>query len=55
MPHISGTELNYIHTAFADNWVAQVGPHVNVFEYWKMQRNRLDSLILVCTVAVWGK
>ena len=31
-PHMGGNELNYIHTAFADNWVAPLGPHVNEFE-----------------------
>ncbi len=29
---MGGTELNYIHSAFADNWVAPLGPHVNEFE-----------------------
>jgi dTDP-4-amino-4,6-dideoxygalactose transaminase len=29
---MGGTELNYIHTAFADNWVAPLGPHVTAFE-----------------------
>jgi dTDP-4-amino-4,6-dideoxygalactose transaminase len=29
---MGGNELNYIHTAFADNWVAPLGPHVNEFE-----------------------
>lgn len=24
--------MNYIHTAFSDNWVAPLGPHVNEFE-----------------------
>ncbi len=31
-PHMGGNELNYIHAAFADNWVAPLGPHVNEFE-----------------------
>lgn len=29
---MGGTELDYIHTAFADNWVAPLGPHVTEFE-----------------------
>jgi dTDP-4-amino-4,6-dideoxygalactose transaminase len=29
---MGGNELNYIHTAFHDNWVAPLGPHVNEFE-----------------------
>lgn len=31
-PHMGGTELEYIHTAFSDNWVAPLGPHVTEFE-----------------------
>ena len=31
-PHMGGSELDYIHTAFADNWVAPLGPHVTEFE-----------------------
>lgn len=31
-PHMGGTELTYIQSAFDDNWVAPLGPHVNEFE-----------------------
>ena len=31
-PHMGGTELNYIHEAFDQNWVAPLGPNVNNFE-----------------------
>jgi dTDP-4-amino-4,6-dideoxygalactose transaminase len=31
-PHMGGTELNYIHEAFDENWVAPLGPNVNGFE-----------------------
>ncbi|WP_317046116.1 DegT/DnrJ/EryC1/StrS family aminotransferase [Aureicoccus marinus] len=31
-PHMSGTELDYIHSAFAENWIAPLGPNVNAFE-----------------------
>ncbi len=31
-PHMGGTELNYIHEAFEQNWVAPLGPNVNNFE-----------------------
>lgn len=31
-PHMGGTELNYIHQAFENNWVAPLGPNVNNFE-----------------------
>lgn len=31
-PHMSGRELVYIQDAFATNWIAPLGPHVDAFE-----------------------
>lgn len=31
-PHMSGEEIEYIKEAFATNWLAPLGPHVNAFE-----------------------
>ncbi|MCK9241232.1 aminotransferase class I/II-fold pyridoxal phosphate-dependent enzyme [Desulfocurvus sp.] len=31
-PHMGGSELNYIGQAFADNYIAPVGPHIPAFE-----------------------
>ena len=31
-PHMGGGELKYIHEAFAGNWIAPLGPNVNLFE-----------------------
>jgi dTDP-4-amino-4,6-dideoxygalactose transaminase len=31
-PHMSGRELEYIHEAFASNWIAPIGPMVDAFE-----------------------
>lgn len=31
-PHIGAQELAFVHEAFATNWVAPVGPHVDAFE-----------------------
>ena len=31
-PHMSGGELPLIHEAFAENWIAPLGPHVDAFE-----------------------
>lgn len=31
-PHMSGNELPLIQQAFADNWIAPVGPHIEAFE-----------------------
>jgi dTDP-4-amino-4,6-dideoxygalactose transaminase/glycosyltransferase involved in cell wall biosynthesis len=31
-PHMSGQEQQYIQEAFAENWVAPVGPHIDRFE-----------------------
>ena len=32
IPHIGTNELQYVNEAFATNWVAPLGPHVNTFE-----------------------
>ena len=31
-PHMSGKELKYIKDVFKDNWIAPIGPHLNMFE-----------------------
>jgi dTDP-4-amino-4,6-dideoxygalactose transaminase len=31
-PHMGGTEEKYVQEAFATNWIAPLGPHVNGFE-----------------------
>src|SRR5699024_2233436 len=31
-PHMTGKEQQYIDEAFATNWVAPLGPHVDAFE-----------------------
>ena len=31
-PHLSGRELEYVHEAFASNWIAPLGPQVDAFE-----------------------
>lgn len=31
-PHMSGNEMSYIQDAFATNWIAPLGPHVDAFE-----------------------
>lgn len=31
-PHIGTNELSYVNDAFATNWIAPLGPHVNSFE-----------------------
>jgi dTDP-4-amino-4,6-dideoxygalactose transaminase len=31
-PHMSGRELGYVQDAFATNWIAPLGPHVDAFE-----------------------
>jgi pyridoxal phosphate-dependent aminotransferase EpsN len=32
-PHMSGREQKYVAEAFASNWIAPVGPHVEAFEH----------------------
>lgn len=31
-PHMSGSEMEYIRSAFDTNWIAPLGPHVDAFE-----------------------
>lgn len=31
-PHLGNNELQYVNEAFATNWIAPLGPHVNAFE-----------------------
>ncbi|MCI5115559.1 MAG: DegT/DnrJ/EryC1/StrS aminotransferase family protein, partial [Candidatus Electrothrix sp. AX1] len=31
-PHMGGQELNFIHEAFASNYIAPVGPQIDAFE-----------------------
>ena len=31
-PYLGGTEINYINSAFEENWIAPLGPNVNGFE-----------------------
>jgi dTDP-4-amino-4,6-dideoxygalactose transaminase len=31
-PHIGNNEIKYVNEAFATNWIAPLGPHVNAFE-----------------------
>ncbi len=40
-PHMGGTELDYIHSAFDNNWIAPLGPNVTGFE--NDLKNYLDS------------
>ena len=45
-PHMSGNELNYIHKAFDENYIAPVGSNVDQFEY-EIQRYSGASNVLV--------
>jgi dTDP-4-amino-4,6-dideoxygalactose transaminase len=38
-PHLGSNELQYVNEAFASNWIAPLGPHVNAFE----QRLQLET------------
>ena len=37
-PHMSGKEIEFIKEAFASNWVAPLGPHVDAFELEMAER-----------------
>ena len=45
-PHMSGNELNYIHKAFNENYIAPVGSNVDRFEY-EIQKYSGGSHVLV--------
>lgn len=32
-PHMGGSELSFVQEAFATNWIAPLGPHVDTFEH----------------------
>ena len=31
-PHMSGKEIKFVNDAFETNWIAPVGPHIDLFE-----------------------
>ena len=39
-PHIGTNELQYVNEAFATNWIAPLGPHVNAFEQGLQARTK---------------
>ena len=39
-PHIGTNELQYLNEAFATNWIAPLGPHVNAFEQGLQARTK---------------
>ena len=41
-PHIGTNELNYVNEAFATNWIAPLGPHVNAFEEGLQQQTNTN-------------
>lgn len=41
-PHMGGAELNYINSAFNENWIAPLGPNVNGFEQDICDYSELD-------------
>lgn len=47
-PHMGGTELNYVHEAFASNWVAPLGPNLigleQDLENYLGQQNNVGAL-----------
>ncbi len=46
VPHMGGTELDYIREAFETNWLSTVGPNLNAFEAEFSERIGLPSLAL---------
>jgi pyridoxal phosphate-dependent aminotransferase EpsN len=48
-PHMSGQEQQYIQEAFATNWVAPVGPHIDRFEAEFAERIGLRHAVAVAS------
>jgi len=45
-PHIGNNELQYVNEAFATNWIAPLGPHVNAFEQGLQEKSKLNMQLL---------
>ena len=45
-PHMSGKELEYVKDVFKDNWIAPVGPHLNMFEDIVKKYKRISVEVL---------
>lgn len=43
-PHMGGTEMDFIKEAFATNWIAPLGPHVDGFEAELERYNRIGHV-----------
>lgn len=46
-PHMTGQERNYVEEAFATNWIAPVGPHIEAFEREFCQRTGAPHAVAV--------
>ena len=46
IPHMSGTEEDYVRDAFASNWLSTVGPHITAFEQEFAARVGLPAVAL---------
>ena len=53
-PHMSGKELEYIKDVFKDNWIAPIGPHLNLFEEKVKEYTGADYAVAVtsCTAGI---
>ena len=48
-PHMGGNEINFIHEAFEQNWIAPLGPNVGGFE--KDLKNYLNHDVEVAALS----
>ena len=48
-PHMGGNEINFIHEAFEQNWIAPLGPNVGGFE--KDLKNYLNQDVEVAALS----
>ena len=49
-PHMGGSEMNYIHEAFENNWLAPLGPNVDKFEY-SLEKYIKENLKVACVAS----
>jgi pyridoxal phosphate-dependent aminotransferase EpsN len=51
VPHMGGSEIDFVREAFATNWLSTVGPHINAFEAEFAARVGLPAVALASGTA----
>jgi len=48
-PHLGSEEMGFVQEAFASNWIAPLGPHVDAFEREFAERTGAGGAVAVCS------